>query len=622
MSTRQHLSRQGPVVAALLEPALWEWAHASGWDSHEQVNVVGFGSSTMWGQNVQALPERNFLNVSQRMVSGRAGKYYAPPHLTGTTVTQSAGWTISGTMTDFNQGINTHAANFGGGAFLERTVEDTTGFQLYFQQGGSVGQFTVSIDGGAAVAVTPTTDKFAARMDGVWTSPLLTRGNHTIKITSVGTVIFSGMYAFDGHNSRQAAAVQANPATLQGVRFINAGYPGGFASWWSGNGTPARSFTRWAALFDPKLYVVMQGSNDWGGNISVADYKAQMISAIKQLKSVSSGDPSFLLLQQYLRYAGTDPDPWPSYGVALQEIATEIPNVAFLDTSQHFPVSQEADADDLIDSDSYHPTGRGHGTIARAVADCLNRPLAAITAPPRPTFTVGADPATLTGLVSAWRASDLVGANGTAVSTWSPYAGSQAVALVQATGGNQPTIVRPAVANGPSVKTELSGKWLRSSAAWSTVLNGALTVLVVAKAGTPSNTPYGTLFDGRITTERAAVRYTGNVQVTVDAQGTTQTAMGGGHRWLVYAVVFDGAATTYRTDRTDPATLTSVTAGANYGLDGLTIGADPSNALPLDAEYAEIMVFNRALTTQEQTDSIGYLARKYALDGVGKTNVA
>ena len=608
--------------------ALWTFRQAHAWRRSEHVNAVCIGSSTMWGQNAGQAPEQNLVNSlahSFRNNCGQpqGGRFFSPPHMSGTTVLQTSNWTAgsTGTYQNFPNGLQLNALQMGGTRTISQTFVNCTGIEIYFQQGGSVGAFTVAWTGtgSGSQLVTPDNTKFSARGDGVWRSPTWTRETRTITISVSSTILnFNGMYVFDGDNTA-------------GVRFINAAYPGTTASSYIGSGSAANFHNRMVGMFDPRLLIYMVGSNDWGADTPVATYKANVKEMIRQARASCPSNPSVLLMHQYQRYTATDPDPWSTFGDALRQIAAEVSDVDVLDISPHFPTAQAKDVDDILDSDGYHPTRRGLEFIGQLVADHLAKTLG-MSSPPKSANApaVGADPSTLSGLVSAWRTSDLSSVNGTAIATWSRYAGSQNVNLVQATGGNQPLIKANAVGGVQSlVMSTSSSDYMKSTAAWSPTLTGAITVLMVAKLGNTSTsvtslatqTGDGYLFDGRTSTLRVGAQMDKNSILTLNAGATAVDVVSGGQRWTVYGIVYNGASSKFQTDILPLVTVPTLTNGANYGLDGLTLGADNANANIVDAEYAEILVFNRALTDNELDTSIKYLARKYGLDGVGKTSV-
>lgn len=258
-------------------------------------------------------------------------------------------WTRSGGANVLNRGLGFSAWQMAPGEFVSRPWYGTA-VTILFEQGPGAGAFDVSIDGGAATTVTPNTG--AARNTGTWTSPTLAVGNHTAKITAVGTCVVEAVYGHDRDVS-------------SGVQVWNGGLPG--ATTGELVNTPGL-ITRLGQL-SPSLVVLMQTANDYASGVNPTVTKQRIQDWLDSLFATVSPAPDVLLVHQHLRFDVTTPAfPWSQYGQILQELADAYARVWYVDVSPLFPVSQAGDTNDYVDTDSTHLTPRGHQILTDALA--------------------------------------------------------------------------------------------------------------------------------------------------------------------------------------------------------------------------------------------------------------
>lgn len=568
---------------------------AMSWSDVTPTTVVCIGSSTTAGTGT--LPETNLVSRVARIVHHAHGDT-----LPGCSyLTDHPGWTTTGSITAVQAGLSQQSRRLAPGATMRRTVAACRAVTVAYRQGSGSGAFRIVVDNGPPVLITPDPTGSAERYDGVHTITGLAPTPHTVSITAEGTATVSGLIAHDA----------------TGPRFVNAGRPGSVSHHYSATAAAMRTHNRAIAAMRPSLVVWTLGSNDYTLNVPPAVFKENVRTAVQRLRAACETRHGVLLVHSYRRLDTQAPlHPWESYGQALAEVAAELDDTAYLDASAPWPVSQRADADDLICADAIHLTDRGYAWLARLVAD---RILYDTTIQSTAGDPVGTDPAGWPGLVAAWRSSDLTQADGTEVA-WTPYAGVETSPLTAPT-GKAATLMSAAVAGYPAVRTTAAGRYLQTGA-WSTTYTGPLTVLAVVKAGSAGVSPYGNLWSGR-SGVYAYANTSGDNLLTVGA-GTisdTATAYCGHQSWKALGVVYDGLSSVLHTHDSIPVPV-PLAVGPSYGLPGFTLGANSGGGSNfVDALYAEVLVFDRALTPGEMTAATSWLARRYHLDGTGRTSI-
>lgn len=573
----------------------------------DTADIVCVGTSTTFGTGASSVDAGLVARLGQtlrgRLGAGTAGVHYLPTH---------PGWTRSGSWAHVGRDLGQASTSLTGGAWIERTVACCTGFRVLFRQGTSAAtSFTVMIDGGTPQAVAVQAGNMAS-YDGTWTSAALPRGQHTIRITgpAAGVAEFGGLYAFDGDG-------------MTGIRVWNGGTPAVTSAVWAPGAAGAASHWRRAGSLNPALLVMVVGSNDHATQMPPEVFEANIRGAIRYARLASGAPLPVLLVLPYRRPGAGAGTYWFSdYGQRMESIASDLPDVDYLDLSAHWPASHVSDADQLLCADGVHPSDRGHAWAAELIADHLLSGIGAAPSSSAPPSSAP-DPAALPGLVAAWRASDLAGADGDPVAAWQPYAGSETATLAQAASSRRPVLRQRRVGGGPAVEFRqptnphsTSGAYL-ATPAWTTPVGGACTVVSVMRL----DRQYGNAWSG--VGSRLSMLILGGGDLAMGMMSGASTNGGYvtvGHRWAVYAAVYNGAVSRFWQTGWPTQSL-DIPAHANSGLTGLTLAANAAGGNTGNLDITELMVFDRALADTEVQGCLDVLARRYGIDGVGRTSV-
>lgn len=585
-SRSDHVHAGGSAAGGL---GLRAWRQGLANRLYGTVSVVAIGSSTTQGLNSTALTRRYVDQLGADLHT----RYNAATVSGGRWIWGSdSGWTTGGTVGTDTNGLALQSRTLATSATMSRS-ETCTGFDVLYAQGSGAGAFTVSIDGAAAVTVTPDTNGSTARHDGVYSSPTVTSGSHSILITASAATVISGVYARGGDESA-------------GVRVYNSGLSGTDAL--SFSGASASLYQRLAAI-SPRMVLIMLGANDYQAGTAPATFTTRMQTIIDRIVASVTPTPSILLVGTYARLDVFSPaHPWSDYLAAMAALASANPGIVeYLDISAPYPTTQAEDQASLVidTADYVHQTDRGH----RLMADLLT---ASLTAPAPATIAEPAfDPRGVGGLLTWFDANTLGLSDNTAVATWSPTAGIETAALAQATSGNRPVFRTGRVNSRPAVVFTSANSQNLDTGAWAGKRSTPLTVLSVVKAATGN---LGNFYTGRT----GVYAYLGNNTGTSWSIGAGNTAEVNTtitqNAWHVIIAVYNGASSgIYRDSHTVTQSGTTTT-GTNSALPGLRLGTNSTAASTfLDGEVAELAVWNRALTAAEITALANWAGDRYAI---------
>ncbi len=506
-----------------------------------------------------------------------------------------SGWSFGGSHPNDGYGLGLASVSLATSATMSQTFNPTTGFTLYFVQGPGQGSFTVSIDGGTATTIIPDTSGAANRHDGSWKSAVLTRGSHSILITATNACIISGVYVYDGDET-------------SGVQVFNSGKGGTTAADFAG--ANASTITTRLGTLSPGLVAIMLGSNDYQTGVVPNTFKTNIQTIISNIKAGVTPAPSFLLIGTYRRLDVSSPTyPWSAYLQAMSDIAAADPtNVSFVDISAPYPSANNSTSDpwDVIDTDSIHQTDRGHAMMADLLAQALQTPLLSAT------LNSGGgllDPSAISNLITWFKADALSLSDNTPVSSWSPSSGAETAALT-ASGANRPVYRTNRVNSLPSVVFTATSSQNMDTGAWVTARPVPNTVFFVGKFTTTN----GNFYTGRSGVFCYAGAGAGGT-LTTGAGATnemTSSASLGTTNFNVAGVMYNGTSSAIYLNSRTPTTAGTTGTGAAASLPGLRLGTNSAGTGTfLDGEIAEILVYNRALTSTEITSVVTYLGGKY-----------
>ena len=306
---------------------------------------VGSGSAVL--QNTMSWPAQfaSLLNGKGYGVDGR-GLVNCYPNNTGVWSQWSFSPALGTTNAyrQFNSGIGLAfiiATSTSSTATFTSDLAGTVADIYYLNSGGS---FTYSIDGGAAVTVTPN----GSQTVGVVTVTGLANATHTILITSTSA------------NSQILGAMVRN-STTKGTFIYNSGLGGSKTADWIQSGAWYGQANLVANGWHPNLSFLMLGINDLNTGVTSSTYKANMQTLITTLKA--SGD---LVLVTPVPGSGLD---LTAYLQALYELAdsNDVPLIDLVDRWKDQPTMNGYG----LYYDTLHPNAGGYADLSRSVLNAL-----------------------------------------------------------------------------------------------------------------------------------------------------------------------------------------------------------------------------------------------------------
>jgi lysophospholipase L1-like esterase len=469
--------------------------------------VLLLGDSVTVGYYATTETERWARVFSQTLHSAngqRPGLGYQSKH---SLLTYLQTWNSSGTITEFGTsglgyGTVSPAAN---GAWIE-TTGTCDRFWIRYTAGTLIGKFGVQIDGGSSINVPAIAGTIAGGY--TWDSGPLTRGAHTVRITSTDTTFpcrIEGIQFFDGNGNTTGAQgdlTAANSRTGAGVRVVNGAKFGTKAS----DFAASSATTWWSDGLDkvsPNLVILAFGINEIGAGDSASSFATNLTTVIGRINTVMTAaglvSPSYVLVVPH--GVGTDASTITAYRTAIYQTAQTL-GCAVLDRNaiSGFVGTSTADVwsftSSLDGASRKHLSNAGHRLMGEHIADWFLRavsfrpagvddtgalPTGALPAGASPWLGVNSQSASYTltladagGMVegtSASAATYTVPANSTV-----PYALNTVIGIAQTAAG-QITVaptggVTVASANGLKTRAQHSQIFLRKRATDTWVLWG------------------------------------------------------------------------------------------------------------------------------------------------------
>lgn len=220
-----------------------------------------------------------------------------------------------------------------------------TRVRVYYLNDG--GPFTVSIDGGSATTVTPTSTNETLS----WTSGTLSDTTHTVRVTATSATpaLVAGVEVFD--------------LTATGISVTVAGISGTTSnSWYS----PLHGFNLGTVMARlPALAVVAVNGNDYTLSVDRDVIRSRYATMIAAMRFV--GCQPLLTIMPHIQQH--DLDGYREHASVLYEVA-DVHGVPLIDMVDRWGSYTEADRAGLF-ADGIHPSQRGHELYADAIFNVL-----------------------------------------------------------------------------------------------------------------------------------------------------------------------------------------------------------------------------------------------------------
>lgn len=289
----------------------------------------------------------------QSWVSQLASRLDASPSISITGwwhgLNPQAGW-VNDSRFGYAGGVVTnrtdHAVTLPSGASVTFTSDfPSTAIDVHYAHrgllGATVGAFTVEVDGGAPVTVTPS----GANALGVYSLSGLSSAAHTVTITGAGSGADAFVFGLGEYSSRTS-----------GLHVINGGIVGSKASDWQ---TDVWLF-QWAQTMSHgvDVAIISLGVNDATGP-DVGAFKTRMTDIVAHTRALT---PAVGLLVE----APPTNAAWPTYVGAQYDLADSL-DLPLWDATSRF-LSRDIGGALGLYADVTHPSAQGYAAIAAMVA--------------------------------------------------------------------------------------------------------------------------------------------------------------------------------------------------------------------------------------------------------------
>ena len=218
------------------------------------------------------------------------------------------------------------------------------------------GAFTYSIDGGAAVTVTPTGTQTIQKV----TISGLSNATHTVLITA-STASFTAISAIQVRNSTSGLLV-SNPAVAASKT----------TPWTTGGSLPWYVSGKFARLVEPSPDLVIiepmvvNDAQTSGGLVAPATSQSNLVDIITQFKGLSGAPEILLVMPPTPNPANITTATWTPYVQAVYA-AADSAGVPLIDVADRWGSYSTANGLGLM-FDTYHPSDAGYQDTARAIA--------------------------------------------------------------------------------------------------------------------------------------------------------------------------------------------------------------------------------------------------------------
>lgn len=218
-----------------------------------------------------------------------------------------------------------------------------------------------------------------------WTSPVLPRGRHTIRVQESG----------DGGGAFWLEAVQfLDGDAARGVHVFDASHSGASASYFSDSGNP---WPDALVPLAPKLVVIMLGFND-ASVTTAAQFLTNLRAVVARIRAkLTDGTYTLAIVTPW----ALKPEPsggWAAFVATMETVANEHPNGVSVRIHERWPnmVANQGNPG-MFGNDTVHPDESGQRLLGLYVADALGLPGRVDIAPAQPrkqeiTFIEGPGP--------------------------------------------------------------------------------------------------------------------------------------------------------------------------------------------------------------------------------------
>lgn len=166
--------------------------------------------------------------------------------------------------------------------------------------------------------------------------------------------------------TQNSGTVSSGSTVRTGFHFLNAGVGGTRTQTYYGNDRHNLMMS-----FTPRIVVHTIGSNDYAGQVPLAEVKANVgavVDRIDNSQPPGSTPRQHLFIHSYRREDRADTGiTWEQYGQAIREVCDERDNAHFLDAGAWFDHLKQ-DGVTYLQSDQVHATWQGNELLAKAVA--------------------------------------------------------------------------------------------------------------------------------------------------------------------------------------------------------------------------------------------------------------
>lgn len=333
-------------------------------------DILMLGDSKSEGQGASIITKRwqdQFRDSIRAKFGLTGGIGYVPAWSSAAGTPTVASWAYGGTVTNNGQetGLGRRQATLNASGTATITV-DCTSVKLFFgRKNTSADAVSITIDGGEPATYTiPGTGGGDTTSGGMWTSPNLGPGTHTIIVARTGgSVIFEGGFFYKGDETT-------------GIRTWDGSHSGYLAHYFANADAHSPKWQGVLPLIKPHLTIVAFGTNEWRTAMRTpAQFQQDLTNLISAVRTKAAQNSSFVIVMYSSPIAGgtTALAPWSEYVAAAYAVGVNDTSgigggsgVAVLDMGSRQPQAEYPDPWGLH-TDGIHFTDKGNLLVMDAV---------------------------------------------------------------------------------------------------------------------------------------------------------------------------------------------------------------------------------------------------------------